>query len=125
DREHVGSLVDALAAIDLWRGVAVVENRFALKLVVVADVIEPQKLDPSAGTIRDRLRADVVEPQAAAIEERNSLADLNGDAERLALAHLEPAAALRQRHELFIGIGQVDASAVGEAAGRALEGRMV
>src|SRR6202011_3756260 len=123
-REHIGALVDALAPIDLGCGVTVVENRLALKLRVIANVVEPQEFHPSAGAVGERLRAHIVKSKPAPVEERNRLAGLNRYCDRLTLAHLEPATALGQRSELLVRVAQVNSAAIGQAVARAREGRM-
>lgn len=94
-RKDVGALVHRFTAIDFGRGVAVVEDRFGLKLVIVGDVIEADDLDSAASIVGQRIGTDVVKPQRALVQKSDRLAELNRDIERLALAHLYPAGTAR------------------------------
>src|SRR6185437_12473365 len=125
NREDVRPLVHTLATINFGRGIAIVEYRFALKLVIVADIVQAQQLDTSVRAISDRLGAYIVQTERAAVEKRNRLADLDGDTYRLALAHLETAAALRERDEFLVGINEINPPIVGESTGGALECGMI
>src|SRR5271168_2349683 len=73
DGKNIGAFVDFLAAINLRRRIAVVENRIGLKLVVVGDVTEAGHLDPAVGGNRYRLRTNVIEPQPAPMNEAHRL----------------------------------------------------
>src|ERR1700722_10972787 len=86
--KDIRALVDPLAAINLGRGVAVVENRLALQFVVIAHVIEASQLEAAVFCDGDRFGADVVQAQRPAMHKRNRLADLDSSRDSFRLTHL-------------------------------------
>src|SRR5579875_1112895 len=92
DREDIGPFVGLLATINFRRSIAVIEYWLTLQFIIVADIVKTRQFNPMISTISHGVRADVVHPQAPAMDEANCLTNLNREVQGLAFLHSQPAA---------------------------------